>query len=370
MLGITDKQIREIDLGPRQIFLFDIEDDASADRERVMACLAVHVERLGEADLEDFVQSAGEALGLDAAAVLQHLFWLAHDMEIIFQSRHGPVPARQVKQMLVDLRQADLRMVRNQPVEASVLNSVREFFERMDPDMGPDAWHDQTGLARSLARRIREWKRSLDNCRMAAGKPGFPGASDIDDGLKLIASITAKWDAYSLLHAVHAHLDRLGQLAQSATEISAFYAGEAERWQVLLQFAAACRKTVAQENGEPAAADLRRLDTILSDSRPYGRVEEAWRLYRSIKPVHDGIVARRTQQRREEARSRVAALIRKMRDHLEAHGADDDLRNQSLFTLRARIRCIEEADRIDRIEGYLRDAEEAYEFYWGEVGGR
>ena len=55
MLGITEKQIREIDLGPRQLFLFDIEDDASADRQRVMDCLAGHVERLGQADLKDFV---------------------------------------------------------------------------------------------------------------------------------------------------------------------------------------------------------------------------------------------------------------------------------------------------------------------------
>ena len=154
MLGITDKQIREIDLGPRQLFLFDIEDDASTDRQRVMDCLAGHVEKLGQADLKDFVQSAAEALGLDAATVLQHLFWLAHDMEINFRSHHGAFPANLAKQMLIDSRQADLRVVLNKPVNKAVLGSVIKFFERIAPDMASDACYDQTEFARCLARQI------------------------------------------------------------------------------------------------------------------------------------------------------------------------------------------------------------------------
>ena len=146
MLGITEKQIREIDLGPRQLFLFDIEDDASADRQRVMDCLAGHVEKLGQVDLKDFVRSAADALGLDAATVLQHLFWLAHDMEINFRSRHGAVPANLVKQMLIDSHQADLRVVLNKPVNKAVVGSVIDFFKRIVPDMESDAYHDQTDL--------------------------------------------------------------------------------------------------------------------------------------------------------------------------------------------------------------------------------
>ncbi len=368
MLGMTDKQIREIDLGPRQLFLFDIEDDASADRQRVMDCLAGHVERFGQADLKDFVQSAGEALGLDAATVLQHLFWLAHDMEINFRSRHGAVPANLAKQMLIDSRQADLRVVLNKPVNKAVLGRVMEFLVRIVPDMGSDAHHDQTELARCLARLIRKWKRALKDCRLAAGKPGFPGGSDIEDGLNLIASISAKGDAFSLINAVHARIDRLGRLAEAVEALSAFYADEAQRWQVLVQFIDACSDTIFADKMDPAAAaDFERLNMILSSSRPYGRVDEAWQLFCSLKPLHDEIVARQTRQRREAARSIVTTLIQKMKDHLEAHGADDDLRNQSLFALRVKIRSIEEATSLDRIEGHVLDAKEVYETFWGEV---
>jgi hypothetical protein len=371
MLGITDKQIREIDLGPRQLFLFDIEDDASADQQRVMDCLAGHVEKLGHADLKDFVQSAGEALGLDAATVLQHLFWLAHDMEINFRSRHGAVPANLAKQMLIDSRQADLQVVLNKPVNKAVFGSVIEFFERIAPDMGSDACHDQTEFARCLARLIRKWKRALNDCRPAAGKPGFPGGSDIEDGLNLIASISAKWDAFHLINAVHAHIGPLSQLAEAVEALSAFYADEVQRWQVLVQFIDACRDTIAVDNAQPAAAaDFESLNLIMSSSRPYGRVDEAWQLFRSLKPLHDEIVARQTRQCREAARSTVSTLIRKMRDHLEAQGADDDLRNQSLFALRVKIRSIEKANSVDHIEGHVLDAQEVYETFWGEVAGK
>ena len=187
----------------------------------------------------------------------------------------------------------------------------------------------------------------------------------------MIASISAKWDAFSLINAVHTHIGPLGQLAEAVEALSEFYADQAQRWQVLVQFIDACRDTIAVDNAQPAAAaDFESLHLIMSSSRPYGRVNEAWQLYRSLKPLHDKITARQTQQCRETARSRVTTLIRKMKDHLEAHGAEDDLRNQSLFALRVKIRRIEEANSVDRIEGHVQDAQEVYETFWEEVTGK
>ena len=51
-------------------------------------------------------------------------------------------------------------------------------------------------------------------------------------------------------------------------------------------------------------------------------------------------------------------------------GAGEDLRNQSLFALRVKIRSIEEADSVDRIEDHVQDAQEVYEIFWGEVTGK
>lgn len=104
------------------------------------------------------------------------------------------------KQMLIDSRRPDLRVLLNQPVDAAVFDSVKKFFERIAPDMASDACQDQTEYARCIAVLLRKWKRTLKDCRAAAGAPGFPGQSDIDDGLNLIASLSAKWDAFSLIN--------------------------------------------------------------------------------------------------------------------------------------------------------------------------
>ena len=371
MLGMTDKQMREIDLGPRQIFMFDIEDDSSTDRKRLTSYLTDSVERLGQANLKDFVPSASEALGLDAATVLQHLFWLAYDVAIHFRNRHEAVTANQAKKMLIDLRQADLWVALNQPVDKAVFADVKDFFERIAPDMVSGVRHDQTELARCLAQLIRKWERTLIDCRTAADRPGFPGRNDIRDGLELITAISAKWDAFSLIHAVHAHIGPLGRVAETVEALAAFYANDEQRWHVLIQFAHACRNTIAAEKEAPAAAsDFERLNMIISSSAPYARVDEAWQLYRSLKPFHDEIVARQIRQCRETARSRVTTLIQKMRHHLNTHGADDDLRNQSLFALRVKIRSIEQATGIDGIEHHLLHAEEAFESFWSEVAGQ
>jgi hypothetical protein len=215
--------------------------------------------------------------------------------------------------MLIDSRQPGLLVVLNKPVNKALFGSVMEFFEWIAPDMGSDACHDQTEFARCLARLIRKWKLDLSDCRPAAGKPGFPGGSDIEDGLNLIASISAKWDAFSLITAVHAHIGPLGQLAETVEALSAFYADEGQRWKLLVQFVHACSDTIAADNEESAAAaDFERLSTIISSARPYSRVDEAWQLYRSLKPLHDEITARQIRQCREAARSRVTTLIRKM----------------------------------------------------------
>lgn len=59
-----------------------------------------------------------------------------------------------------------------------------------------------------------------------------------------------------------------------------------------------------------------------------------------------------------------------MKAHLDTHGADGDMRNPSLYALRNKIRTIEKADSVDRIEDHVLEAEEAFEIFWSEVAGK
>ncbi|MGD9368635.1 MAG: hypothetical protein PVH87_23240 [Desulfobacteraceae bacterium] len=367
---MKDIRIREIDLGPRQMLLFDAEEQASANQKRVFDCLAGHVEKHGQAQLNRFVQWAGDALGWDAFTVLQHLFRLAHDLEINFRSNGAQITAGEAKQVLMDSPEANLQVVLNKPVDEAVFRRVKAFFKQIAEDPGSVDPLDQVELARRLAGRLRAWKRDLDGCRILAGRPGFPGKSDIDDGLDFILAISRKSDAFSLIQAFFADAVPLGRLAETVHAIRAFYADDARRWQMLLEFAEACKKTLSVKMDEPCVAEAYgRFQTILALPRPYDQVDEAWQLYRLLKSHHDRIAAQQTQQCRETALSKVGSLIRDMGKHLEAHGADDDLRNQALFTLRVKLRCINESKNIGRIERHVLAAEEAFEIFWDEAAG-
>lgn len=368
---MRDIRIREIDLGPRQMFLFDAEEQASAEQKRILDCLTAHVEKHGQAPLNHFVQWAGDALGWDAFTVLQHLFWLAHDLEINFKSNGAQITAGEAKQILMDSLEANLQVVLNKPVDEAVFHRVKEFYKEIAEDTESVDHLDQVELARRLARRLRAWKRDLDRCRIFAGRPGFPGKSDIDDGLNFILAISRKSDVFSLIHAFFADVAPLGRLAERVHTIRAFYADDAQRWQMLVEFADACKNTLSGKMDEPCVAEAYgRFQTILALPRPYDRVDEAWQLYRLLKSHHDKITAQQTQQCRETALSKVGFLIRDMGKHLEAHGADDDLRNHALFTLRVKLRCINESKNIDRIKRHVLAAEEAFEMFWDEVAGK
>jgi hypothetical protein len=368
--AMRDRPVREIDLGPRQMLLFDAEGQASADQKRVLDCLAGHVEKHGPAQVNHFVRSAGDALGWDAFTVLQHLFWLAHDLEINFRSNGAQITAGEAKQMLMDSPEANLRVVLNKPVEKAVFHRVKEFFGQIAEDPGSVDQLDQVELARRLARRLGAWKRDLDRCRITADRPGFPGKSDIDAALDCIFAVSRKLDAFSLIHAFFADAATLGRLAETVNTIRAFYADDAQRWQMLVEFADACKSTLSGKTDEPGVAwAYGRFQTIMALPRPYDRVDEAWQLYRRLKSHHDEIAAQQTQQYRETALSKVGALVRDMGKHLEVHGADDDLRNHALFTLRVKLRCIDESKTIDRIKRHVLAAEEAFEMFWDEVAG-
>ncbi len=368
---LKESLIRNIELGPRQIFLFDVEDETSADQQRIRDYLTSQFEIKGHAELNDFIPLAVEALGLDAFKVLQHLFWLAHGLEIHFRRDRQDVPSNEARQMLIESPKVKLQVVLNKPVDETVFCGVKEFFKKICPDAELDAHHDQTEFARRLARQVHQWKQDLLSCRRSAGIPGFPGQKDIDDGLNFIVSTFQKLDAFSLIHAIYANIEPVGQLAEMVHTLSAFYSEDAPRWQMLVEFSDASMHTISGNIETPSVVEAyERLKIILSSPRPYDRVDEAWRLFRLLKPHHDKILAQQVRQFRETALVRVEGLIGDMGALLDKHGADADLRNHSLFALRVKIRSINDSKSIDRIKIHVRAAEEAFEAFTDEVAGQ
>jgi hypothetical protein len=210
----------------------------------------------------------------------------------------------------------------------------------------------------------------LEKYRKLSRREGFPNDRDIKSGLTFIHCLSQKLDAFSLLHACYANTQAIEQLFEKIKTLAAFYSDEAQRWEMFVQFAKACKNTISGNIEEPSvAAAFERFEFILSLPQPYDRVDEAWQLYQSLKPCHDKIVAQQTEQCRQAALSKMASLVREMKTHLDAHGADADLRNQALFSLRVKVRSINDSKNIHRIKIHAQAAEEVFEAFWDEVAG-
>jgi hypothetical protein len=350
--------------------LFDMEDGASADQGRVLDLLTGQVEMNGRADISAFVRGAAEALGMEAFSVMQQVFWLAYDLEVAFRDECGPISSNRAKRRLVESRDASVWVVLNRPVDEVVFRRVREAFGEAAVGGESGTGDDQAEFARRLDRMVQGWKRILDTCRVPARQAGFPGGSDIGRGLNLIRAISAKRDAFSLLSAFDANRHAIVRLGEKVAALSGFYAGDAGRWGELVAFADASMDTIAGWDGDPSIRSAYgQFTRILSLPQPYDRVDEAWALFRFLQPYHDRMVCRRTNRARAKAVSAVEALIERMRAHLEASGADADLRNRALYALREKIRGMDNCRSIERIDAYRRDAEEAFDVFRDEVGG-
>lgn len=361
-------EIQKIELGPRQLYLFDLEDRTLADQEQVMARLTAWVQARGEAEVIAFTRSAVDALALSALTVLQHLFWLAQDLKIQFISADKAISPNEARTLLIHSPQRPVQVMLNQSVEALVFNRVKRLLGQMEEKTGEEEPRDETELARRLARKIREWKHRLETCQILARESAFPGEAEIDSGLAFIRTISGKLDALSLIHAFFEHTEALARLEAEVNTLATFYREHAEEWRMLVQFARAAAETLDKSiHGTHITAAYERFRQILSDPRPYDRLDEATGLLRTLKPCHDRILGQQTAQCRKEALLKGEALIQKMKIHLDAHRVNVDTRNRSLYALRQRLKAIETARTMALINRQVRAAEEAYELFRDEV---
>ena len=362
------KAIKDIELGPRQLLLFEFEHDTVGEQNQIMASVADHVEIHGWADLEDFVQMAVDSFSWSEFKILQHLFWLANDLKLHFRRNGENLSPAAAKKVLIESPEPGLHIVLNKPVDETVFRTVKDFFKQITPGAGCDDFRDQIEFARRLTREIRHWENTLESCRQRAQHDRLPGEKDIDACQKVIMKISTKLDAFSLIHTFFNSAGAITELTKTIKILSDFYSQQGDGWQILVRSAREFKKTEAEILKNPsAAAAYDRLNRILSSDRPYNRVNEAWQLMKTVKTCHEKIVAQLTQQCRNAALPSIHSLIEKMKNHLKAHEAPKDLCNRSLYALRAKIKCINAATTIHMINFYVSAAEEAFEVAWEDV---
>ncbi len=360
------KCIREIVLGPRQVFLFDLEDETAKDQQGVENCLAEHVRTNGTVDVAAFVPSAAATLGMTDFQILQCLFWLAHDLKIHFRAANEKIAPNDAKRMLTESSPDRLQVALNQQVDAAVFQTAKEILRQLtrgdheDPDPDPDQVH----FAHRLSRLIRDWKSAFEKFQKEARQPGFPGSEEIDAGLGLIRTLAANLDAASLIQALVQNAGKFAHLAGTIHTLTDFYENQSHRWGRLVQFERTAGPTLAEMVTAPDVKEAHgRFRQILSSPLPYDAVEEAWQLFQPLQIQFNEIVVRQTRQRRQAALEEIEILIKEMKQQLDLNAAGADIRNQALYALRSKAKSIQMAEGLAEINRLIQAARESFELW-------
>lgn len=358
------KNLEQIVLGPRQVFLFDLEDETVADQQRVETCLSDHIRKNGMADLEAFVQTAASSLGLADVQVLQNLFWLAHDMKIHFLAAGEKIAPNAAKKILAESLQPRLQLAPSRLVDGTVFSKARDIYRQLTHAGSAVENLDQFQFAHRLTIRLRDWNSTLEKYQKMARQPGFPGTDDIEAGLDLIRTVTADLDPYGLIQALVQYAEELSRLTRTISTLSDFFGSQSRRWRRMVEFRQVAGPTLAGSIEDPGIADAyTRFESILASLRPYDSVKEAWQLYHTVNAIYQKIVAQQTRKCRKAALAEVDALIRKMKKQLDLHDAEDDTRNQALYVLRTIAKSIQMANGIKEIHRFAEAAREAFDVW-------
>ena len=94
---------------------------------------------------------------------------------------------------------------------------------------------------------------------------------------------------------------------------------------------------------------------------------EAVELLKKVKAYNNIIVENKTELCRIAALTEINDMIERMKNHLDAHKADQDLRNKSLYFLRIINKNISKAKNIKGINLFINDAEDQFDTFWEEI---
>ena len=164
-------------------------------------------------------------------------------------------------------------------------------------------------------------------------------------------------DSFSLINAFYNNQEAILELSDEVRKISEFYLKHIEFWKNLARSFEEVNNNLPELVQSPdIATSVKTLKQFLSAAAPYNRIPEAKK-----------ILDKMTQQCRISLLEKLDDMIVTMKKHFDAHGAGPELRNKSLYFLRATKKRIHQANNIKNMNLCLIDAEEKFDAFWDEI---
>ncbi|OOF14447.1 DNA repair protein [Salinivibrio sp. PR932] len=253
------------------------------------------------------------------------------------------------------IRQHDERQIKK------AAGLVKEIFSKTFTGSG------EKELYQLVRDELLAWNEELKSFRTKSQTGHFPGKSQIDDGLALVAGVLEKDvgsnPSFALIARFLEDADALEEFAEDFEDLDDFYNSQFQTWQALAgalneKFKA---NRPALEKDSEALKALTELERIYNMPSPYEQLRHINPLIEQVAKVNSTLV----EEKRTHALERVDLRIGRVKEALAEAHAPSELQNQALRPLQMCRQRIEATSSIPQIiseqtevEGY---EDEAYE---------
>lgn len=255
------------------------------------------------------------------------------------------------------IRQHDERQIKK------AAGLVKEIFSKTFTGSGEKELYE---LVRD---ELLAWNEELKSFRTKSQTGHFPGKSQIDDGLALVAGILEQTSSFALIARFLEDADALEDFAEDFEDLDDFYNSQFQTWQALAgalneKFKA---NRPALEKDSEALKALTELECIYNMPSPYEQLRHINPLIEQVAKVNSTLV----EEKRTHALERVDLRIGRVKATLiEAH-VPSELQNQALRPLQRCRQRIEVTSSIPQIISEQTEAEgyedEAYDLLNGFI---
>lgn len=239
-----------------------------------------------------------------------------------------------------DIRVNKIRQVNDSQVKKAS-NLVKDLFSKTFIGSG------EKELYELIKQALENWNEALKSFRTKSQTGHFPGKSQINDGLVLVAGILEKKSSFEFIERFLQDADALESFVEEFEDLDDFYNSQFQIWQSLStalneRFKANLH---ALEKDPQASKALQELKSIYDMPAPYGQMRRISPLIEQVNKINLALV----EDKRAHALIRVDERIERINQALAEASAPADISNKALRPLQLCRERIEKTNSIPQI---------------------
>ncbi len=304
---------------------------------------------------EDIVKTfARRPYGWNDDEIILILARLGLANKICFQMRQQDVPLRQLYDNLMQVRKrAELRVRRIKQQTETNLKRASKLFRDIFASNAPEG---EKALYDDAIVRLNKWRKKLEEFKAKSSTGKFPGVTEINDGLILLAGLVEINSSFQFVDQFIAQESVLLDFEEDYQDLENFYETQFGTWQKLtsalnVRFD---RNRAALAKDANAAEALDKLSQIYKNPRPYRFIRDIEPLIEQVSQVNEQLLV----AKRQFASERINLRITRVTEHLALAAATADLSNKALRPFQAGIARLAQSHSIADIHQEITDAED------------